>query len=122
MVISLTRTVMVNKRLLSICIRQFRNYTSKITALSFCTKFCRLQTCYTFQLAKLFMPRKNKDLFQSCPSSFSYIHKYTNSNFSQQNKTLKNIGFQDIYSLYSIFQESVCMNIFDILKLHMLGN
>lgn len=53
---------------------------------------------------------------------FNNILIYPNTNFSQQNRTLKNIGFQDIYSLYSIFQESVCMNISEILKLHMLGN
>lgn len=53
---------------------------------------------------------------------FNCILIYPNSKFSQQNKTLKNIGFQDIFSIYSIFQESVCMNISEILKLHMLGN
>lgn len=47
--------------------KQFRNYLSRITLLSSCTKITLL-TCHRFHETELFMPRKISDLFQSCLS------------------------------------------------------
>lgn len=104
--ISLTKTIMVNK-LLSSYIETIE--ASKITLWWSCTEKIRMLTfIYFIKQNCLFLEKKTRFVLIMF-IIFSYILIYSNSTFSQQNKTLKNIGYQDKYSYYSIAQERVCM-------------
>lgn len=82
---------------------------SQITLLSSCTKV-RLLTCYRFNEAELFMPRKNSDFIM-----LSYIRSYPNGAI----KTFKKSAFK-IYSYYSIVSERVHVSV-SFCKLLLVG-